>query len=222
MGRPVPQSVMPPMGAAPLKPCNPSQDPRLILMNDPNGSQASGFRILRDTLFSKGLPKVLAISSAEEGEGKTTCAVNLALAIAEQRQGPMGKILLVDGHFADPTLVSLLGIDTSVPVTAGPFVLAQLTPSLHVASIPSAQQYVDFSTLARLFDSFHRSGYQHIILDTPPIEGSPEGNLLLNLAGGVLLVTRAGQSTTAAFKKAVERVGEKALGVALMDAPATS
>jgi Mrp family chromosome partitioning ATPase len=212
----MPQSVMPP--APPMKPCAPNKaDPRLMILKDPNGPQAAGFRVLRDTLLAKKLPGILAVSSAEAGEGKTTCAINLALALAEGRNE---KFLLVDGHFAAPALAEALGVDKNAPAQAGPFTLSVLTPNLHVASIKDTANYVDFSTLTGLFQSFHRAGYRHIIVDAPPIENSPEGNLLLQLAGGVLIVVRSGKTTNNKLRKAVDRIGaDKAVGVTLMDAP---
>jgi Mrp family chromosome partitioning ATPase len=215
------------VAAPPLKACVPTDDPRLMMLADPKGAQAAGFRVLRDTLVTKGLPRILAISSGAAGEGKTTCAINLAIAIAEHRTE---KTLLLDASFTDPAIAGLLGIDetptdgSAERAWCAPFVLSTLTPSLDVATVArrpgQAPSYIDFTTLARLLEGFQRAGYQHIILDTPPVESSPEAGLLLHLAGGVLLVVRSGSSTSGELRRAVERVGpEKALGVTLMEAP---
>jgi len=203
--------------------CSPTADPRLMMLADPNGPQAAGFRVLRDTLVTKGLPRVLAVSSPESGDGKTTCAVNLALALDERRTG---RVLLLDANFAAPALAGMLGIDETTQDRAwsAPFTLAALTPSLHVATLarrpgPSAA-YVDFTTFARQLDAFLRAGYHHIILDMPTLDSSPEANLPLQLAGGVLLAVRCGRSKTGELRRAVERIGPgKALGITLMDAP---
>jgi Mrp family chromosome partitioning ATPase len=219
-----------------MKTCSPTDDERLFMIGDPRGSQAAAFRLLRDTLVTKGLPRVLAVSSPAPEDGKTTCAINLALALAEQRPG---KLLLIDCNFGAPAIASVLGVDETTADTSperawcAPFMLSAVTPCLHVATIaPHGEReheaqcagqplpYVDFATLARLLQAFQRAGYQNIILDTPALEGSPEASLLVQLTGGVLLAVRSGRSTTVALRRAVEKIGKaKALGVTLMDSP---
>lgn len=51
--------------------------------------------------------KTLLVSSSIPGEGKTTLALNLALALAERDK----DVLLIDGDLRNPTLHSLLGIN---------------------------------------------------------------------------------------------------------------
>lgn len=206
-----------------MKPCTPTADPRLMMLSDPKGAQASSFRLLRDTLVAKGLPRVLAVSSCASEDGTTTCAVNLALALGEH---PTEKLLLVDANFASPALGELLGAEAGPAEGAAPwcapFTVSALSATVHVATVArqpgQSQSYVDLTTFKRLLESFFRAGYQHIIIDMPPVESSPEAALLMHLAGGVLLAVRSGTSTTGALRKAVDRIGEKALGVALMDA----
>ncbi len=211
---------------SPMKTCSPTADPRLVMLADPKGPQAAGFRLLRDTLVAKGMPRVLAVSSPESGDGTTTCAINLAIALAED---PTKKVLLLDANFAAPAIGELLGVDETEASRSwcAPFTLSALTPSLHVATLApraghgrQSSSYVDFTTLARLLEAFQRGGYHYIVLDTPPVESSPEAALLLHLAGGVLLAVRSGSSTTGALRRCVDRIGlEKAVGVTLMDAP---
>ena len=205
-----------------LRHCSPKKDLRLVMLAEPNGERASGFRLLRDNIASKGMPRILAVSSAEAKSGTTTCALNLAIAVAEQTSH---KVLLIDANFAAPALAEILGIDeTSQDAWSAPFIISSLTPSLHVATVArrpdGSSAPVDSATLARMIDSFQRAGYQHIIIDMPAMDGSAEGPRLLRLGGGVLLAVRAAKTTTRALRRAVEQIGpQRALGVALMDAP---
>ncbi|CAN5917815.1 hypothetical protein BH11MYX4_BH11MYX4_36680 [soil metagenome] len=223
-GHVAPARVPPPQAATPpLATCSPTADPRLMILQDPNSAQSAAFRVLRDTLIMKGLPRVLAVTSPEAGDGKTTCAVNLALALAERGTA---RLLLLDASFAAPAIAGLLGIDDTAPrdrAWSAPFTLAALKPSLHVATLaqrPGPPSYVDFTTLARQLEAFLRAGYHHVILDMATLDSSPEANLPLPLAGGVLLTVRAGRSRTGPLRRAVERIGPgKALGITLMDAP---
>lgn len=191
----------------PVKACMPNaSDERLVMLADPTGDRAAAFRELRDTLITKNvLPRMLAVSSAEPGEGKTTTAINLALALAE---ASTEKVLLLDACFEAPAIAEILGVDHTAPSWFKPFVVSSLTPTLHVATLTpeAAQQYLDISTFTRALGMFHRAGYHRIVLDAPCVKDAAQ---VLSLAGGVLLTTRAGMSRQHGLRKAVEKVGAK-------------
>lgn len=199
-----------------VKPCSPTADPRIVMLADPHGAQAAGYRALRDTLITKNVPRLLAVSSAEAGEGKTTCAINLALALAEHSNE---RVVLLDASFESPAIADILGVDDSGPSWLAPFTLSALTPSLHVATLLRREEgaYTDVSTLARTLGALHRAGYQRVVMDTAVVSG--ENMPVLSLAGGVLLATRAGSSKQRALRKVVDKIGaERCVGVMLLDA----
>ena len=202
-------------------------DPRLAILADPDSARAEGFRRLRDGVLARGMPRVLAVTSPERGDGKTTCIANLAFAFAEQR--PREKILLLDGNFVAPALAALFSIDEYVqPAPAhdapwcAPFALTSLTPRLDLATLVlrrgEALPRVEHDDLARLLASFFRAGYDRVLLDTPALEGSPAVSRLLGVADGVLVAVRAGHTSGRAVRRAVDQIGAgKMLGAALMD-----
>lgn len=204
-----------------------SIDPRLVLLTAPDSARAASFRLLRDNLIAKGLPRVLAVSSPATNDGKTTCALNLALALAEHT---MGRILLMDGNFFEPSLATIFAVDEHTPspdvldpLRLAPYKLAELTPSLHVAALaprrgePAA--CFDKQRFDMLLDLLCRVGYDHIIVDAPALVDSPMVSQLLGGVDGVLLAVRAGRTTARALRRAVEEIpGNKGLGVALIDA----
>ncbi|HEU5058503.1 MAG TPA: hypothetical protein VFU21_18350, partial [Kofleriaceae bacterium] len=79
-------------------------DRRLVLVRDSDSPRAAAFRVLRHHLLEHGQPKVVAVSSARDREGKTTTAVNLALALAECGRA---RVLLIDGNLRRPELAGL-------------------------------------------------------------------------------------------------------------------
>src|SRR5438477_583444 len=81
-------------------------DERLILVRDPDSARAASFRVLRHRLQEKGDPRVIAVTSAGPREGKTTCAVNLALALGECGRA---KVLLIEANLWTPALAPLFG-----------------------------------------------------------------------------------------------------------------
>lgn len=79
-------------------------DPRLILVANPDSQRAARFRILRHHLMDHGRPQIIVVSSPSRGEGKTTCAVNLACALAECGRA---RVLLVEATVRRPQLAGM-------------------------------------------------------------------------------------------------------------------
>ena len=76
-------------------------DPRLVLVADPDSERAASFRVLRHHLLELGRPQVIVVSSPHDGDGKTTIALNLALALAECGRA---KVLIAEAHLRRPQL----------------------------------------------------------------------------------------------------------------------
>jgi Mrp family chromosome partitioning ATPase len=202
-------------------------DPRVVMLAEPDSARAAAFRLLCENLVERGLPHILVVSSAARHDGKTTCALNLALALADR---PGGTVLLVDGSFSEPALADIFGIDEQTPTSPvldftwlAPFKLAELTPRLHVAVLvprndePSVRP--EPHRLDVLIDRLSRIGYDRLVIDGPTLDASPAVARLIGVADGVLLAVRSGRTTTSSLRRAVERIARgKVLGAALMDA----
>jgi Mrp family chromosome partitioning ATPase len=201
-------------------------DKRLVLLNEPHGAGAASFRVLRDNLLAKSMPRVLAITSAAPNDGKTTCSANLALALTEQSGT---RVLLVDANFFSPDLSSIFTIDRLGPITApdaaawlAPFKLVEVMPSLHVAGLPPSAAHAATRFESHRFDALIerlvRVSYDFVVIDTPAMRGTPAVMQLLSTADGALLVVRSGGTTTRDLRRAAEQLPpKKALGIALMD-----
>ena len=91
---------------------------QLIMIADPTGRQAEAFRVLRTNLELVSLEaeiKSLMVASALEGEGKTTSASNLAVALARAGR----KVILVDLDLRRPSLDRVFGIGPTTPGITG-------------------------------------------------------------------------------------------------------
>ena len=82
-------------------------DPRLVLLTDPGSQQAAAYRVLRHRLTHAKDPRVILVTSPGRREGKTVCAANLALALAEGRSS---RVMLVEINGAAPALSHLFRI----------------------------------------------------------------------------------------------------------------
>jgi capsular exopolysaccharide synthesis family protein len=163
--------------------------------------------------------KVVAISSAIAGEGKTVSTVNLAANLASTGRK---KVLLIDLDLrksdlakglrfpSTPGMVELLGGSASLNEVLR-FVITQ---GLHV--IPSGKLVSNpWGLLAgekfRIFLQELRDQYDVILLDTAPILPVSDTLVLRDLVDGIVLVHRLGYTPHNLFRQALEDIGEKKL-----------
>ena len=81
---------------------------RLVMVNNPDGSEAEAFRMLRASVeFARTDAKTLMVTSAGEGEGKSTTAANLAVTMARGGQ----HVILVDLDLRRPVVHKFFSLD---------------------------------------------------------------------------------------------------------------
>jgi Mrp family chromosome partitioning ATPase len=206
-----------------------NRDPRLTLAIEPDSERSAAFRVLRHHLLEIGRPQVVIVSSPQPGDGKTTVAVNLALALAECGRA---KTLLVETHVRRPQFTSIfkfvppwcfaeqLAAHRHQPTM--PWSLIDI-PSLwlHVAAINpriAQTQLLDGPAFAIAMERLRNAEYDHIVVDAPPVLGSADVNLMADAADSVVFALRARQSTTRDLRRAVEQLGTtKIAGTVLME-----
>jgi len=156
----------------------------------------------------------ILICSAHPGEGKTFCAVNLALSMAAEKDT---EVLLVDADFAKPSVLSALGLpggpglmdalaDPAVAVEdciistdiAGLFVL----PAGN--STGSDTEYLAAAHTQQVLDQLtFQAPNRIVIFDSPPVlAASPASELAMHV-GQALMVVRADQTGEAALRDAL-------------------
>jgi Mrp family chromosome partitioning ATPase len=81
---------------------------------------------------------------------------------------------------------------------------------LHVAAInPRIEktQLLDGPAFAIAMERLRLGGYDHIVIDAPPVLGSADVNLLADAADAVVLALRAKHSTTRDLRRAIDQIG---------------
>src|SRR3954470_19049908 len=80
-----------------------------VCLTNPRSAAAEQYRVLRYRLemLARSGVKSLAFTSARSGEGKTTTAVNAALALG---RGGRNKVVLVDADLRRPNVHNVLGL----------------------------------------------------------------------------------------------------------------
>jgi Mrp family chromosome partitioning ATPase len=193
-------------------------DPRLTLMIAPDSERAAAFRVLRHHLLEVGRPQCVVVSSPQPGDGKTTTALNLALSLSECGRA---KVLLVETHVRRPQLASIfrlvppwcfaeqLAAHRHQPMLPWSLIdIPQLW--LHVGAInPRIEktQLLDGPAFAIAMERLRQAGYDHIVVDAPPVLGSADVNLMADAADAVLLTLRARRSTTRDLRRAIDQIG---------------
>jgi len=196
----------------------------LILPDAPASALSEEFRIVKRQLLleatggdsGKPLPRgrMILVCSAQPNDGKTFCALNLALSMAAEKDL---EVLLVDGDFAKPEIVSMLGLEQ------GPGLLDALADrSLHVENcvirtdvpglsvLPAGRHthsdtelLASAHTRAVLQDLLDANPSRIVIFDSPPVlAASPASVLALN-AGQALVVVKADKTSEAELRDAI-------------------
>jgi protein-tyrosine kinase len=185
---------------------------------------AEEFRIVKRTLLLNAigptaLPKGrrMLVCSALANEGKTFCAVNLALSMANERDI---EVLLVDGDFAKPTVLSTLGIegpvglmdalnDTSIDVET----LIIKTDIGSLAVLPSgkytneATELIAADRTREILDRLAAKPNRIVLFDSPPALAASPASVLAYHVGQVLLVVRADRTGEAELRDAALLLG---------------
>src|SRR5262249_55754274 len=201
------QSSAPPVAVVPGKktliavrplPASQTIDNRLILLTEPYSDRADAYRALRRKLSGAGSPKTIAITSAQPGEGKTSCAVNLALAFRETSNQ---RVLLIEANLRTPTLAKLFGFEPPVCFAKqmaknrdndrASWTVAEQFEPLHVLAIDPGSKVsplLDPVAFANALEQLVEAGYDHIIVDTPPALGGSDANVVADTVDGIAIV----------------------------------
>ena len=174
-----------------------------------------------------GAPRqVLLVTSAVPEEGKTTTAINLALAFAEDRDR---GTLLVDADLRRPALTRYilpaptLGLSDILSGEASlDHALIELKSS-HLTVLPAGA--VSFNPLELLQSDYVvsvfaelRRRFDRIIIDTPPTVPFTDAAVLSSVSDGALLVVRARKTTGTLIERARTSLAHSSLlGVVLND-----
>ncbi len=203
---------------------------RLILLTEPTAPECEQYRTLRTQLFhaaEKRQTQVVVVTSALAGEGKTSTALNLALAIAQSKES---RALVIDGDLRRPNIASYLGIRAKTglsEVLKGEIetldsIFCLDEPELYVLPIsretPNPTELLSSERFAETIREL-RDYFDFILIDSPPVLPFADARLLSNHSDAVILVIRAESAPYETVEKAVEVLPSgRILGVVLNDA----
>jgi succinoglycan biosynthesis transport protein ExoP len=167
----------------------------------------------------------LVVTSPGAGDGKSTVAMNLALALAEGGQ----RVILVDADFRNPSLARYTGLDGESglsTVVAGDADLESVVQHwepgeldvLTAGPVPkNSSELLTAPTMARLHKRLERD-YSFVVFDSPDVGLASDPASLGRLADGVIVVAAYGRTRTpqlAATLDTLDRAGTRVVGIVL-------
>jgi protein-tyrosine kinase len=185
------------------------------------------FRLVKRNLMtqlSQGSPiadqrssRLIMVTSARPGEGKTFISLNLALAFASERDV---KALLVDIDTQHSSLQKILGISTElgiVDVLAGNRELSEVLIQTNIVNLmvlpsgrggPHVPELFSSNQMAILMaEMTRRFADRYIIIDTPPCMASSDAAALAPLVGQIVFIVEAHHTQQVEIEASLSMLG---------------
>jgi exopolysaccharide/PEP-CTERM locus tyrosine autokinase len=189
-------------------------------------SVAEDFRIIKRPLLRNARAagaaairhgNLIVVTSALPGEGKTYCAVNLAMSIAMEMDM---TVMLVDADVARPSVLKVLGLRAEVGLMdlllddgleLSDVILKTNVATLSILPAGHSNKHATELLASRamsnlLGDIASRYADRIVIFDSPPLLITTEANVLASQMGQVVLVIEAETTTQHAVKEALRQI----------------
>jgi exopolysaccharide/PEP-CTERM locus tyrosine autokinase len=196
---------------------------------------ADQYRRIKNPLIEKALSassdspqaRVIMITSALPGDGKTFTSINLTLSLALERDV---SVLLIDADVAKRHISTIFKLqdqagllDALVDERLDPETLIVPTTTRGLSMLPAGKLVAGTAELLNSNRMRHivetlTARYQRrlLVLDSPPLLVTSEGTALIKIAGQVVLVVRAGVTPRPAVQSAMALIdAEQAGGIVL-------
>lgn len=205
----------------------------LLTQASPQSQRAETFRQLRTNLqFANisGQARTVLVTSSLPGEGKSTTATNLAIALAQAGQ----SVCLIDADLRRPMVGEYLGLERHAGLTTTLVGAADVNDvlqpwgedNLYVLASgqipPNPSELLGSDEMKELISRLELV-FDSVIIDAPPLLPVTDAAVLSQHVGGVALVVGAQKVRQQDLRKsldALEMVGAKVLGVVLNKVPA--
>ncbi|WP_199688133.1 XrtA-associated tyrosine autokinase [Noviherbaspirillum sedimenti] len=200
-------------------------------MVTPDGGRtaiAEEFRLIKRPLIDKAFDRasgvasnhanLIMVTSSLPGEGKSFCAVNLAISIAMEMDH---TVLLVDADVARPSVPHFLGLknDTGLMdvLLDDKLDLADVMLRTNIDSLSflpagkshrHATELLASQSMSRLLDEIAKRYPDRIVIfDSPPVLLTTESRVLASQMGQIVMVVEAEKTTQHAVKAVLRQLG---------------
>lgn len=201
----------------------------LITLKHPRSPVAEEYRSLRTNLRYSGIENsgaALLITSANPGEGKTTTAANLAIAVAQAGK----RVVLVDADLRRPGVNRIFDLENQEGLTSlfldQPLLLEDVLqdtvlPGLKILTAgdqpPNPAEILESRRMTEILQQL-RQQFEMVIVDSPPALVVADASILASRCSGAMVIVDSGRTRTEAARKVTEVLTHsqvKLLGVVL-------
>ncbi len=186
----------------------------LITHGHPRSMLAEAYRNIRTSLllsFSERPPQTIVFSSPNPSEGKTTTAINTAIALSQTG----AHVIIIDADMRKPRLHQILtrgnGLGLSNFLSGRTSLESIITPTrianlsyIPAGSLPPNPSELIGSALFKKMVQALKEQFNHIIFDSPPVLGFADTTILSTLVDGVVLVVLGGKTPKETLQRAKE------------------
>ena len=201
---------------------------KIISINNPKSPISEAYRGIRTSLQFSNLDqkiKTITITSARQGEGKSTVIANLAVSFANLDK----KVLILDGDLRNPSVHKMFGVSNIHGVTDILLGNKEFPETVHCTDIknlhvltagaipPNPSEMLSSKKMKDFVESLEEY-YDYIFIDAPPIGIVTDAGIICNYADGCIFVVGANEADIEHAKLAKEKldaVGANILGTIL-------
>jgi capsular exopolysaccharide synthesis family protein len=202
-----------------------AQDAPLVSQLGSRAGRGEAFRTLRTNLRYVDVdspPRVVVVTSSVAGEGKSTTACNLAIALA----GVGTSVVLVEGDLRRPRIADYMGLEGAVGLTdvligrarledvLQPWGTSRLSVLASGALPPNPSELLSSAQMTELIGAL-RDRAEIVVIDAPPLLPVTDAAVIARECDGAMLVVRHGRTTREEVTRsldALDSVGARVLG----------
>lgn len=222
---------LPMLAAVPMIEPAAAQSVGLYYRDAPKSLFSEAIKTVRTGILLSGIDhpkKTLVVTSSVPGEGKSTVAINMALAHAQTK-----RVLLIDGDMRKPSIAKVLGLDNTHPglsmLVLGMQKVENCVYKIEGTSLEvlTAGSIPPNPLELLLSDKFNEllvelgETYDTIIIDSPPVQLVSDAVVLASMATGVVFVLKADATPFQLARRAIralQRGGASMFGIVLNQA----
>jgi capsular exopolysaccharide synthesis family protein len=200
----------------------------LLSFTSPFSKVAEQYKSTRTNLFflmKNTGKKILLVTSTHKGEGKTTSALNLAIAMAKGDE----RVLVIDANFRNPSVHAAFNQPNEngfLDVMKENITFEEAVHSTYIKDLDvlmcgdlsaSSLEVINSNRIASFLEEISNK-YDRIVIDAPPVLEAAEARFLASRCDGVIMITNRYVTKMEEFakaKRALEVANANVVGVVL-------